>query len=157
MRKTLVIGYGNTLRSDDGVGVWVADRIASLHLSDVDVRTCHQLYLELAADMIQYDVVIIIDASASGEPMAVRKSIPSPALSSSTDHNVSPEILQRLALDMYGVAINAHVYTVRGECFEFGTMLSAPVKERAMRTIILIASLLQQIEQRSMEAIFILN
>ena len=30
MNKTLVLGYGNTLRSDDGVGVWIADRIAAL-------------------------------------------------------------------------------------------------------------------------------
>ena len=54
MKKTLVIGYGNTLRSDDGVGVWIAGQLAVLHLPNVDVRTCHQLFPELSSDFVSY-------------------------------------------------------------------------------------------------------
>ncbi len=94
LSKTLVIGYGNTLRSDDGVGVWIADHIDALHLPNIDVRTCHQLHLELVPDLIEYERVILIDTGMSGQPIAVRTCNPSPALPSSTDHNVSPEVLQ---------------------------------------------------------------
>ncbi len=126
MKKALVIGYGNTLRSDDGVGVWVAGRIAALHLPDVDVKTCHQLFPELAADILDYDTVIIVDASASGEPITVRKSIPPSEHLPSSNHNISPELLQQLAREMYGASVPVHTYTVRGDTFEFGTMLSRP-------------------------------
>ncbi len=157
MKKALVIGYGNTLRSDDGVGVAIAGRIAALHLPHVDVRTCHQLYPEMAAEIVQYDTVIIVDASASGEAMAVRKFAPISAASPSTNHNVSPEMLQQLAREIYGAAVTMHVYTVRGESFEFGSELSPHVKERATQTVASIASLLQQIQQKSMNVPFMLN
>lgn len=142
MRKALVIGYGNTLRSDDGVGVWIADHLADLHLPDVDVKTCHQLSPELAADFGPYDTVIIVDASADGEPISVRKNIPPPEHFPSSNHNVTPELLQQIAREMFAIQVNLSVYTVRGETFEFGTTLSAPVKERAMQTIALVTALL---------------
>ncbi len=157
MKKTLVIGYGNTLRSDDGVGVWVADRIAALHLPDVDVKTCHQLFPELAADILPYDTIIMVDASADGEPMTVRKSVPPLEHLPSSNHNISPEILHHLACEMYGATVDLRVYTVRGESFEFGSMLSPSVKERATKTVALIAALLQQIHPKSMIAAFVLN
>ncbi len=157
MKKALVIGYGNTLRSDDGVGVWVADRIAALHLPDVDVKTCHQLFPELASDILQYDTVIMVDASANGEPMTVRKSIPPPEHLPSSNHNVSPELLQQLAREMYGISVDMQVYTVRGESFEFGSILSPAVEEQAIKAADLIAALLRQIHQENMNASFILN
>jgi hydrogenase maturation protease len=157
VKKALVIGYGNTLRSDDGVGVWVADRIAALHLPDVDVKTCHQLFPELAADILHYDTVIMVDASASGEPMTVRKCIPPPEHLPASNHNFSPELLQQLARKMYGVSLPMHVYTVRGDTFEFGTMLSRSVEERATETVAVIASLLQQIRENSMNVSFMLS
>jgi hydrogenase maturation protease len=157
VKKALVIGYGNTLRSDDGVGVWVADRIAALHLPDVDVKTCHQLFPELAADILPYDTVIMIDASADGEPMTVRKSIPLPEHLPPSNHNVSPELLQQLAHEMYGATVDLRVYTVRGESFEFGSMLSPTVKEQATKAVDLIAAFLQQIHQKGMDVSFMLN
>lgn len=131
MNKILVIGYGNILRSDDGVGVWIADRIAALHLPNVAVRTCHQLHLELVPDLIDYALVILVDAGESGEPVSHRVSTPSSDLPSSTDHYVSPEILQQLALELYDATIPIHIYTVRGECFDFGSTFSPAVQERA--------------------------
>ena len=45
--KTLVVGYGNPLRSDDGVGPFLANEIGGLAMEDVTVKTCHQLNVEL--------------------------------------------------------------------------------------------------------------
>ena len=143
MNRTLVIGYGNTLRSDDGVGVWIANRIDKLHLPDVDVHTCHQLHLELVPDLIEYERMILIDASYSGEPVASRSCVPSQYLPSSTDHNVSPEVLQQLAFELYDVSIEIQVYTVRGECFDFGSTFSKEVKERANNVLAMIIAFVQ--------------
>jgi hydrogenase maturation protease len=47
--KILLIGYGNTLRNDDGVGVRIAEIIAEENRPHVQVIATHQLTPELAA------------------------------------------------------------------------------------------------------------
>ena len=61
--SSLVIGYGNDLRSDDGAGRAVADRIDALGLPDVAVRSVIQLTPELALDIAGVDTVVFVDAS----------------------------------------------------------------------------------------------
>jgi len=64
--KTLVIGLGNPILTDDGVGVKVAkqveDRIASLPQSDITVTEASVGGLRLMELMSGYDRVILIDA-----------------------------------------------------------------------------------------------
>ena len=51
-RGVLVIGYGNVLRSDDGVGWHVTERLASdARFASVTVLQRHQLTPELALDL----------------------------------------------------------------------------------------------------------
>jgi hydrogenase maturation protease len=59
----LVIGYGNTLRRDDGVGVKVAEAVAALNLPGVRVITRHQLVPELAEPLARARAAIFVDAS----------------------------------------------------------------------------------------------
>jgi hydrogenase maturation protease len=72
---SLVIGYGNDLRSDDGAGRAVADRIDALELPGVGVRSVMQLTPELALDIAAVDTVVFVDASievatTTAEPVA---------------------------------------------------------------------------------------
>ena len=57
----LVIGIGNALRGDDGVGGWLAQR-AEQWLPAVQLRTVQQLTPELAEDMAAAARVLFIDA-----------------------------------------------------------------------------------------------
>jgi hydrogenase maturation protease len=61
--STLVIGYGNDLRSDDGAGRVVADRIGKLDLPGVEVRSLSQLTPELSLDIAGMSRVVFVDAS----------------------------------------------------------------------------------------------
>lgn len=56
--KSLVIGYENSLRSDDGIDIEVARIITSWHLSDVRSLALHQLTLELAAELARVDLAV---------------------------------------------------------------------------------------------------
>ena len=150
MKNALVIGYGNSLRSDDGVGVWVAERIADLHLPGVDVQTCHQLHLELIPDIVEYETVILVDAEVGGTPLTVRESLPALVLPSSSDHSVRPETLQQLAKELYGVLPDMRLYTVRGENFEFGTALTTSVIDRANEAVEQITAFLQRSSLKSL-------
>lgn len=58
----LVLGYGNTLRSDDGVGYRVAAAVHRWHVPDVEGYTCHQLTPDLAAEIAPRQRVIFVDA-----------------------------------------------------------------------------------------------
>ena len=60
---SLVIGYGNDLRSDDGAGRAVADRISAMELPGVAVRSVMQLTPELALEIAEVDTVVFVDAS----------------------------------------------------------------------------------------------
>lgn len=147
MTTTLVIGYGNTLRSDDQVGVWIANRLAACHLPGVVVRTSQQLHLELVPEFARYSRVILVDASADGEPIAFRRCLPSSLLPVSTDHSVSPEILQHLAGELYNSRPDVVLCAVRGENFDFGWTLTPAVKKRAIEAVEMIAALVEGTEQ----------
>ena len=148
MNKILVIGYGNTVRSDDGVGVWIAERIADLSLPFVEVQTCHQLQLEMVPDIIEYDAVILIDASATGEAIAYRRCSSSMALPSPSDHTVSPDTLQQLAFEVYHDSVELHLFTIRGESFEFGWTLSPAAEDRATEALARISSFLHSCKRK---------
>ena len=59
----LVIGYGNTLRRDDGVGPKLADAVAALGLTGVRTLACALLTPELAEAVSQAQRVIFVDAA----------------------------------------------------------------------------------------------
>jgi hydrogenase maturation protease len=61
--RTLVIGYGNRLRSDDGLGPAVADAVAAWHLPGVRALAVHQLVPELIEEMKDVERVLFVDAS----------------------------------------------------------------------------------------------
>ena len=68
--ESLVIGYGNTLRGDDGVGQKVAEVIASLGLSGIRALSCHQLTPELADPISEVRMVVFVDATVDNIALA---------------------------------------------------------------------------------------
>ncbi len=91
--SSLVIGYGNDLRSDDGAGRAVADRISALELPGVSVRSVMQLTPELALEIAEVDTVVFVDASVEvSETTATPVTAGSPDQSASS-HFSTPERL----------------------------------------------------------------
>jgi len=134
--RVLVIGYGNALRTDDGVG-WHAARLLAgdPRLADVVVVAEHQLAPELAFDLSLASLVVLLDAStetpagtvtvrplaaaggvasgANNRPDSPGASRPSPgATPGASSHHVGPELLLALALELYGAAPEAAVVSV---------------------------------------------
>jgi Ni,Fe-hydrogenase maturation factor len=60
--ELLVIGYGNTLRGDDGVGPRVAEAVEQLHLPGVRTLVCPMLTPELADPIARAGRVVFVDA-----------------------------------------------------------------------------------------------
>ena len=75
MKKVLVMGIGNTLLQDDGIGVHVTDLFKSSRESEpnLDVIDGGTIGLSLLPEIEDADAVIIVDASEIGEqPGAMR-------------------------------------------------------------------------------------
>lgn len=66
----LIIGYGNNLRSDDGVGRYLAEIIEQQQLPLVKALSVHQLTPELVLEIADSQAVIFIDAIA-GESLTL--------------------------------------------------------------------------------------
>jgi hydrogenase maturation protease len=147
----LVIGYGNTLRSDDGVGWHAAILLASdarlplnprvgsdSRVADVEVRAAHQLTPELAFDMSRVSLVILIDASVDDPPgaISVRAMTAGDGDAGDADagggpgassHHVGPGELLAVARELYGAAPNLVAVRVGVASMEVGESLSPEV------------------------------
>jgi hydrogenase maturation protease len=136
----LVIGYGNELRRDDGIGPRVAEAIALANYPEVRVKTCFQLVPELAADLAEARVVLFVDASAdprrSGGEL---RRITAEETADWSTHTGDPRALLALTHAVYGVSPEAWWLTVPGEDFGFGDGLSARAQDNVREAILLIA------------------
>lgn len=108
----LVIGYGNTLRQDDGVGPKVAEAVAALNLPRVRTLNCALLTPELADPISQAERVVFVDAAIDA-PREVQLRPLQPATSSQLmAHAASPATMLALARDVFGHAPEGWLLTI---------------------------------------------
>src|ERR1035441_7458473 len=108
----LVIGYGNTLRRDDGVGPRVADAIAALALPGVHALACPLLTPELADPVSRARVAIFVDAAVDAPRGGGRRKAGPADTSQIMAHAASPATLLALARDVFGHAPEAWLLTI---------------------------------------------
>jgi hydrogenase maturation protease len=97
MKRPLIIGYGNSLREDDGIGLRAAELVESnLAPGEADVLQCHQLTPELAACIQRSSLAIFLDAAADRKPGAVSVAPVSAREPSAWSHRLSPPQLLSL-------------------------------------------------------------
>jgi len=118
-KKTLVIGYGNPGRGDDGLGPALAGMVERARIGGVTVQMDYQLTVENAHDVAQYDMVIFADASVNEtEPFTLAPLVPDlePRFDS---HSLAPGTVLYLAQSLFGAAPEAYLVGVRGYEFDF--------------------------------------
>jgi hydrogenase maturation protease len=122
--RVVVLGFGNPLRGDDGVGWVVAETAAQRWPGRLLVRTGQQLVPEWAADLSGADVVYFVDASVDVD-QAVMEVLSVDEVSTPMDsHDLSPARLMLLARAAFGQAPRGVVLHVPAVNFEFGDTLS---------------------------------
>ncbi len=140
MTRTLVIGFGNAFRRDDGVGYAVLnalrDRLGRPPLDadddgydelghPVDTLLLHQLVPELAANLADYGLVVFVDAHMGTIPDPIRQEELTACYKAATvSHQVHPCTLLAMAQELYGHSPRGVLLSIRGYDFEFGEGLS---------------------------------
>ena len=135
--NTLIVGYGNALRGDDGAGFLAAELLRDrIHRPDIEILSQHQLLPELMEPISRASRVIFIDASVSGRAGKVHRIPlrPAPACARVT-HHATPEALLAGAQSLYGHTPEATLYTIPGRNFQVGQELTPSVR-RAVNELV---------------------
>lgn len=126
-----VVGYGNSLRRDDGAGLVLAGMVANgLEAAGLDVCRIemHQLTPELALDICDPDIeaAIFADARLCDGGAEVRFERLNGAVSDAgMGHHFSPESVMALVRGLFGREMPAWVVSAPGWDFAHGEGLSA--------------------------------
>jgi len=130
--RTLLYGYGNPGRQDDGIGVALVDELEAWAQSrgrqDITFERNYQLNAEDSWVASRHDLVVFVDASREQEDgFRLRPLEPAHRAAFST-HAMSPESVLALCRDLYGARPCARLLTVRGYSWEPNEAMTAAAR-----------------------------
>lgn len=132
-KQRLLLGYGNTLREDDGLGPFIVSNLANQNLAACNFLACHQLLPEHAECINASDEIYFVDAATNlAEPYSIARVIPTTI---SEAHALTPSGLLTLCAAIFQYRPNAWLISVQGECFGFGEELSDQGRKNALLVI----------------------
>jgi hydrogenase maturation protease len=137
---TLVIGYGNPSREDDGVGLAVVNGLRvrlGLPLLDeevdgfddlghpLDTLFLQQLTPELSETLAAYDHVIFVDAHLGLYEELVHHAAITPAPETTmVSHHMKPSALLSMTAQLFHASPTCELISIRGFSFDFSDTLS---------------------------------
>jgi hydrogenase maturation protease len=131
----LVLGYGNTLRGDDGVGPKVAEAVEALKLPGVRTFTCQQLSPEHAEMISRAERVVFVDAAVDApREVQLRELMPGDTTQLMA-HAADPRTMLALARDVFGHAPQAWWLTIPAVSLEFSEALTPEVQRRCAQAV----------------------
>jgi len=141
MKSVLVIGYGNTIRSDDAAGIHAVELISKRH-PEFECICVHQLMPELAEAISKRDMVFFVDASAISNHVEVQEIQSSTFSNQSYTHFITPASLIALSLKVYGhKPRKAFIVGIPANRFDFGEEISEETKKEINRCVEIIEDL----------------
>jgi hydrogenase maturation protease len=157
--RTLVLGFGNIYRRDDGVAYAVLNALREqlgrppLGIDDdgfddlghaVDTVLLHQLVPELAEVALPYDQLVFVDAHVGTIEEPIREQELEACFRSATvSHQLHPCTLLALIEGMRGTAPRGALISVRGYDFDFGEGLSERTAALVPETVEQIVALIE--------------
>jgi len=152
MKKTLIFGYGNLDREDDGVAWHVLARIARHYHRPVpndqedelvvdtfeptgenpDLMFRLQLMPEMADELAAFERVCFIDAHTGAVPLEVNiQEVTARFQNSPLTHHLTPQSLVEIMNRLYDARPQCLLVSVRGYSFQFSRKLSERTNELA--------------------------
>lgn len=134
----LIIGYGNSLCGDDGVGPYLIEQLAYLGTKlpePVNLLSVRQLTPELSEQVSRAETVIFVDAAFGETPGKVScykltntTSVLRALHPGVHTHHVDAFLLLSYARQLYGRRPLAYLYTIVGQNFGLGDPFSPAVE-----------------------------
>ncbi len=152
--RCLILACGNTLRSDDGVGPWLAEWAEKRFRKESQVRVIprQQWTPELAEEIAHAQAVLFIDCSVDSAPGSVSLApvVPTVALQGIATHHQGAAELLALTRDLYSAQpATAKLLTIGAASTELGEQFSEAVTAALPQACRLIeAAVLQALKNR---------
>ena len=128
INKTVLVGFGNEYRKDDGLGIRLLDLIDE-KISKIKIQ---ELSIDILDDIKDFETVIFVDAALEGEDINLRKIEKEPKFSPLT-HHLSPEELLIWAENINKKNYEFYLLSIRGYDFDFGEELSEEGKKNLLK------------------------
>ncbi len=129
-KSTLIIGYGNLLRSDDGIGQYIAKAILAWEVPYIKVICTHQLQPEIAENLSTVSYAIFIDAYLAHRN---KRTLIYPVFTDFTrnhsSHWCTPQSLLTITYKIYNYYPRSWIVKVPGINFSIGETLSLTSKQ----------------------------
>jgi hydrogenase maturation protease len=153
LKQSLIIGYGNPDREDDGVAWHILSALTTrlgLHSPDsyedefpesalIDFAFYLQLTPEMAEDISDYEYVCFVDAHTGNIPEPVRLiGVESEFQASPFTHHLTPQSLLSMSETIYQKKPEAVLLSVLGHRFLFSRQLSAETAQLVPQAVELI-------------------
>lgn len=162
--RTLIIGFGNPDRQDDGVawhileslsdrygGLSIATCAADILIADFSPGSCPALLyqLQLTPELVElftgFDQIIFIDAQTGETAQGVQVVAIDPVYKSSPlTHHLTPDACMALLRTVYRHSADGILLTIQGSEFGFGSGLSPMTAEYADQAVEILSDILQK-------------
>jgi len=126
--KTVLVGFGNEYRKDDGLGIRLLDLIDE-KISKIKIQ---ELSIDILDDIKDFETVIFVDAALEGEDINLRKIEKEPKFSPLT-HHLSPEELLIWAENINKKNYEFYLLSIKGYDFDFGEEPSEEGKKNLLK------------------------
>lgn len=118
INKILLIGYGNPVRGDDGLGPAIAEFFEKKNIAGLTVDSDYQLTVEDSSQVAENAIVIFADASLDcTEPFSFKPVLAKEGANFST-HSVEPCDVMFLAEKLFSANTKGYVLGIRGYDFQ---------------------------------------
>jgi hydrogenase maturation protease len=158
--RTLILGYGNADREDDGVAWHILNQVAARlgresspspeegfepGSDELEFSFALQLTPEMSETLAQYDRVCFVDAHTGAVPQELHiEKVRSEFQNSPFTHHLTPHSLLSFSQHLYGKAPEAILVSVRGYAFGFKRSLSERTAELAAQAAELISAWVEE-------------
>lgn len=128
--KRIIIGIGNSSRTDDGLGWAYTDNLEGSEDSNTEIIQRFQLQVEDAEMISHFDEVIFVDACTDelDEGFELRTVIPAQEFAFTT-HALAPETVLHLCQEVYGATPETKLLVIQGYDWELKEGLSSKASE----------------------------
>lgn len=142
-KRTCIVGIGNSIRSDDGVGAYVCQLMEEKNLPGVTLITTQQLDIGMTEDFTKFDRVIFVDASLKDETISLQPLSLDNGQSQSFSHYINAAMLVSLAQQLYSTNTRFYVCAIGANNFEMGNGLSSTTMSNANEAVSLLTEWIQ--------------
>lgn len=148
----LIIGYGNSLREDDGAGYHLAEHLATeLPPGAARVLAVHQLTPEHVLDLCAENVqrVVFIDVRRNQDQPVILNRLNPLMASGSCGHQMTPELLLQMTYTLYRRSPKAWLLTLPAHRMKVGETLSSATRCAITLAAGLVANLVSSTTDKS--------